>query len=327
MAAGVLVLPAVGGADTSDSPQSLRRENSALAVQSRAAVLSLYSLDSRLNAANARLVQLRDRTQQLRRQRASVARQLHVAHSGVTISQRRVAERLRLLYEQGDVSAVEVVFGSKNLDDALTALENLDRVVSQDQAVLDELQVAKGKLTRATRMLAARAASLAAATREAAATTASLEQTKAQRTAYISQLATQRRLNSQQISRLEEQARAATLRAQQLARVPTTSVADPVAPAPDPTMPAPAGSGAITVNATGYTLSGQTATGLPVGWGIVAVDPSVIPLGTHLTIPGYGDAVAADTGGAIVGASIDLWFPSSAEAAAWGRRVVTITLH
>jgi 3D (Asp-Asp-Asp) domain-containing protein len=66
---------------------------------------------------------------------------------------------------------------------------------------------------------------------------------------------------------------------------------------------------------------------VPVGYGIVAVDPSVIPLGTHMTIPGYGDGVAADTGGAIAGARIDLWFPTRAEALAWGSRTVTATLH
>jgi 3D (Asp-Asp-Asp) domain-containing protein len=64
-----------------------------------------------------------------------------------------------------------------------------------------------------------------------------------------------------------------------------------------------------------------------VGWGVVAVDPSVIPLGTRLTIPGYGEGIAADTGPAVRGAMIDLWFPSAAQAAAWGKRAVTITLH
>jgi 3D (Asp-Asp-Asp) domain-containing protein len=81
------------------------------------------------------------------------------------------------------------------------------------------------------------------------------------------------------------------------------------------------------VLATGYTLPGRTATGLPVGWGVVAVDPSVIPLGTHLSVPGYGEAVAADTGGAVVGTSIDLWFPSAAQAARWGRRSITVALN
>ena len=52
----------------------------------------------------------------------------------------------------------------------------------------------------------------------------------------------------------------------------------------------------------------------------------MIPLGTHMTVPGYGEAVAADTGSAIKGAIIDLWFPTVAQARAWGRRSVTITL-
>ncbi|MCH8025311.1 MAG: DUF348 domain-containing protein [Chloroflexi bacterium] len=54
---------------------------------------------------------------------------------------------------------------------------------------------------------------------------------------------------------------------------------------------------------------GITATGVPVVRGIVAVDPSVIPLGTRLYVPGYGYAVAADTGGGIRGNVIDLGYP------------------
>jgi 3D (Asp-Asp-Asp) domain-containing protein len=46
-----------------------------------------------------------------------------------------------------------------------------------------------------------------------------------------------------------------------------------------------------------------------------------------MTIPGYGEGVAADTGGAVRGRVIDLWFPTTAQALAWGRRTVTITLH
>lgn len=83
----------------------------------------------------------------------------------------------------------------------------------------------------------------------------------------------------------------------------------------------------MTVVATGYAMSGTTATGAPTGWGVVAVDPGVIPLGTRMEIPGYGSGVAADTGGAIQGATIDLWFPTVAQARLWGRRTVTITLH
>ncbi len=54
---------------------------------------------------------------------------------------------------------------------------------------------------------------------------------------------------------------------------------------------------------------GRTATGVLVTYGVVAVDPKVIPLGTRMFIPGYGYAVAADTGGAVKGYIIDLGYP------------------
>jgi uncharacterized protein YabE (DUF348 family)/3D (Asp-Asp-Asp) domain-containing protein len=55
-----------------------------------------------------------------------------------------------------------------------------------------------------------------------------------------------------------------------------------------------------------------TKTGTSVEKGVVAVDPSVIPLGTHMFIPGYGFAIAADTGGGIIGDMVDLGFPDGA---------------
>jgi 3D (Asp-Asp-Asp) domain-containing protein len=82
--------------------------------------------------------------------------------------------------------------------------------------------------------------------------------------------------------------------------------------------------------ATAYTpycsdgCGGYTATGLRAGPGRVAVDPSVIPLGTHLYIPGYGFAIAADTGGAIRGNRIDLGFASTDDALRFGRQTITV---
>ncbi|MBN2908433.1 G5 domain-containing protein [Polycladomyces sp. WAk] len=80
------------------------------------------------------------------------------------------------------------------------------------------------------------------------------------------------------------------------------------------------------VEATGYTSSGnaKTATGTTPRRGTIAVDPDVIPLGTKMYIPGYGVGVAEDTGGAVKGNIIDLYFESEQEAIQWGRRNVTI---
>jgi 3D (Asp-Asp-Asp) domain-containing protein len=86
---------------------------------------------------------------------------------------------------------------------------------------------------------------------------------------------------------------------------------------------------ALKMIATAYTAgcygcSGITATGTRAGHGIVAVDPRVIPLGTHLYVPGYGKAIAGDTGGAIKGLRIDLGFDSLADAIRFGRREITV---
>lgn len=83
----------------------------------------------------------------------------------------------------------------------------------------------------------------------------------------------------------------------------------------------------LKVDAVAYHLPGKTALGVPVRRGVVAVDPNLIPLGTKLHVPGYGAALAADVGYAIKGRIIDLWFPSTEKARAWGRRSVTITIY
>lgn len=85
--------------------------------------------------------------------------------------------------------------------------------------------------------------------------------------------------------------------------------------------------GTMTVQATGYTHTGsKTATGTYPHRGTIAVDPDVIPLGTKIYVPGYGYGVAEDTGGAVQGHIIDLFFESRAEAIKWGRRTVTIKI-
>lgn len=73
--------------------------------------------------------------------------------------------------------------------------------------------------------------------------------------------------------------------------------------------------------------SGITATGTQAGHGTVAVDPSVIPLGTNVFIPNYGHAVAADTGGAIVGNRIDLCMESFEDCYNFGRQNIEVFVN
>ena len=85
----------------------------------------------------------------------------------------------------------------------------------------------------------------------------------------------------------------------------------------------------LDMEATAYlptdgSAEGITAMGIPATYGIVAVDPDIIPLGSRVYIPGYGEALAADTGGAIYGYRIDLCMEDYYQAMEFGRRNVTV---
>jgi 3D (Asp-Asp-Asp) domain-containing protein len=273
--------------------------------------LSSVSLGTRLEQTQAALVRLRARTRTIAGRRAEATHSLQLARHTLAVSQQRLAERLRVLYEQGDTDPLAVLLGAQSIDEAISGLDNLHRIAGQDRSVIEQAQSARTRLIGATRRLASEEAQARQSEEATAASLAALETARRERAAMLASLTAKRNSNSTTISTLESQAR-------ELAGTPGATTR-PAAP--------PAGGQSMTVTATGYALRGTTATGVSVAYGIVAVDPSVIPLGTRMTVPGYGEGVAADTGGAVTGARIDLWFPTRAEALAWGTRTVTITLH
>ncbi len=82
---------------------------------------------------------------------------------------------------------------------------------------------------------------------------------------------------------------------------------------------------AYLVRATGYNApGGATSLGVPVQRGVVAVDPRVIPYYSKLWVEGYGWGRALDTGGAIKGNRVDLYFDDEADAWSWGSRKVIV---
>jgi 3D (Asp-Asp-Asp) domain-containing protein len=163
--------------------------------------------------------------------------------------------------------------------------------------------------------------SLQALLADARASRASIESARNARAAYLAGLRNQQALNQAQIDRLTAHAAAAETQSQELTSGSGGGGGNTVPPPP------PASGSKMTVSSTGYCLVGNTTTGVPTSPGVVAVDPTVIPLGTRMYVPGYGEGVAADTGSAVKGRTIDVWFSSCADAMAWGRRTVTITLH
>ena len=309
------------GAEGAGPKKSLRQQQTGLASRSHAALLSLYALDSRLARARSELAGLRSRAQSLRVEREQVKQEVDIVAGNLEASQRLLGDRLRALYEEGEPDAIAILLGATSLDDAVTRLDELERSARQGAKAASDAQDGRAKLQGLALELAARIREVQALEARAGRTAAVLESARAHRVSYLKALARQQQLNARQIKALDHQARQVVAKAQTVQS--QTASAQPGGTAPSVTD----GTRTLTVTSTGYSLPGRTSTGLPVGPGIVAVDPSVIPLGTRMFIPGYGEAVAADTGSAVQGMSIDLWFPTLAGALAWGRRTVTITLH
>ena len=306
-ASAALAAPGTGGGAQTSSDSTMQQ----LGTRTHQALLSLYALDSQLQAWHGRLGSLQTEEADLRARQASLKTELTADEASFKTSRRSLILELRALYEQGDVDPVAVVLGAKSLSTGLNQLNDLSRAADESRQIVAATAAAHRRLLRSQHLLAVEKQRLDRSLAAARQAEQRLTAAAASRAAYVSSLRAQERLRAEQVSSVESQAQAAQQKSQTLQQ-PTTS--------------APTGKRQLTVSATCYDLSGRTATGMPVGPGVVAVDPSVIPLGTKMYVPGYGNGVAADVGGGIKGNIIDLWMTPS-QCAAWGRRTVTITLY
>ena len=325
LVASVPVALAADASGLRSQAASLRADDASLAARVNAATLELYALEAELERARADVASVAARKEVVDRDRARARARLAIARTALSVSEGRLAELVRALYiEPGQADPLAILLGAESLDEALSGLDGLRRAAGENSRIIDQTRAARKRLGTLDAQLAAQQAELVRLAEAAGARTRALEDAAAARARFVAELRRQQGLNASRIATIEARARSADARTTAIARIAappvTTSVVDFAAPI--------ATSGrTITVSATGYALRGRTATGINTAPGVVAVDPSVIPLGTRLLIPGYGEGVAADTGGAVNGNVIDLWFPSHAEALQWGRRTVTITIR
>jgi 3D (Asp-Asp-Asp) domain-containing protein/peptidoglycan hydrolase CwlO-like protein len=325
-ALGTLALAALLSSSTAraDDPAALRSEaerlreqNDSLAAQSRTALLDLYSLERRLARAESRVATLHARRAALEREEAAAQRRLQIARADLAEAERQLGLRLSELYVRGEVDPIAVLLAAESLDDALSAFDGLTRLANQDASILGQLREARTTLREAIDAVAERQTALNGVLAAAEQEQAALAAARSERAAYLASLADRRALNAAQIAKLSAQAEQA-------------SESTPPAPEPEPEAqppgPRPPGGSPTVVDVVAYCGGVGTASGLPLGWGTVAVDTNVFPFGTKMYIPGYGDGVAADRGTAIIGRIIDIWFPTCAQARAWGRKTLTITV-
>ena len=325
---GLLLLASVPVALAADATElrgqaaGLQAHSGTLEARATAATLELYSLEAALGRARTELARIQSERSALAREQASARTQLAVAKQAVSASQTQLAGLVRALYQQPGDDPLAIVLGARSLDEAMTALDGISRAAGHNNRIIQQARTARQRLAGLDARLAERARQLDGLAAAAEARAAALAASATERQRFIGGLRRQQGLNAARIASIQTQAREAEARSLALATAAPLAPIEVAAP-----LAASSGPRTLTVSATGYSIRGRTATGMPTAPGVVAVDPSVIPLGTRLTIPGYGDGVAADTGGAVQGNTIDVWFPTAAQALQWGRRTIVITLH
>lgn len=262
--------------------------------------------------------------------RAYVVGQLQAADNEQIESAISEEEKLTALEEQLAEEIQTVKAAESRLNSESTALAeeltSLKGILSENQTVLS--QVKTEYADEATRLAAEEAQAKADAEAEE-------EQQVAESSSAV---AVTESASSAASSSVQESATASSAQAP-VSQITDSSVATaeiaPVVTVTTPTVTAtPVAQGkTLVVSATAYSrheagLSNFTATGidLSVNPMVIAVDPSVVPLGSLVSVPGYGIAIAGDTGGAIVGNKIDLHMEDLNAALAFGRQTLTITI-
>lgn len=236
--------------------------------------------------------------------------------------QQILEKRLLSTYKSDDSGFIEVMMGSDDFSDFLNRVDMVQAIADDDRQLIESMRDSKQAVEEEIANLEQTEAELSGLVDSLNAAEQELLAAQAEQQSVLASIQSQRDLTAEQISQVQAQAASIETNMasiQSEAQAPGGGDGGSYSP--------PAGGGSsITVTATAYCLGGTTATGMPVGRGVIAVDPGVIPLGSRVHVSGYGDAIAADTGGAIHGNKIDVWLPCG-DAHAWGVRTVTVTIY
>ncbi|MES5925248.1 cell wall-binding protein EntC [Bacillus cereus group sp. MG9] len=222
---------------------------------------------------------------------------------------------------------------------AREAAETQAEAKAQEAAKAREAAKAQ-EATEAAKAQAEAKAQEAAKAREAAKAQAEAEaqaEAKAQEAAKAREAA-KAEAKAQEAAEAREAAKAQeAAKAREAAKAQKPATQQPVAKETETS--APSSSRELRVQATAYTADplengykagdqvksamGHNLTANP-NMKLIAVDPSVIPLGSKVWVEGYGVAIAGDTGGAIKGNKIDVLMPDKGTSSNWGRKTVTV---
>ena len=277
-------------------------------ADSDAALRDLVTLDMEISDLNSRLDELAVEMDEL--ERLIEEGESTVAEFREKLASRRQAlnNRARSIYMNGRNSKLVMLFSSDDVSDFFKRAECMDKVTAEDARLIRSVKQESERLDGTLAELNSRKEEIKGTTRDLELRRSTLQKSKSEREELLARAGEER-------EQLENNSREVESNFDELNQDSDFQHTGRF----------------LIMRATAYSpeepgLSDTTASGLKAQYGVVAVDPSVIPLGTRLFIDGYGHAIAADTGGAIKGNRIDLCFNTLEEVTAYGCRTVRVEI-
>lgn len=222
-------------------------------------------------------------------------------------------KRVRAMYVNNSDGYLDVILSSNNLSDFISKMDMISKVMDFDRNLINKLKEQKQTITNQKKVLDDK--------------NAKLQQLKASNETALASLSKDIKEQKQLLSQATEKEK--QLVAAQTVQASTASSVSQSGTLSRGMSKSVSYSQALTMTATAYSGDAITASGTATarnsgGYSTIAVDPRVIPLGSRVYVEGYGYAVAEDTGGAIKGNRIDLFFPTEGECESWGVRSVKV---
>lgn len=319
-----LFLISTAGAQTGSSDGSLadlEARASVLDTSRSEALASLVGADSEVDRYTNEISDAGSRRDQV--QSDIQAEQERVTKLQDLLGKQRTAleKRLCTAYKSDDMGYLDAILGAGDFNDFVNRVDMISMIADEDRQLIDSINTARQAEEEKIASLTQKQDELDTTITQLSDARANLVSAQAEQQQTIAEIEADMQFNDSQMAELRAQATAIETRMDEIQTAAEQDGSDDSADTP-----APSGGSSMTMNSTAYCMEGTTATGMPVGRGIIAVDPDVIPLGTRVYVSGYGDAIAADVGGAIIGNMIDVWLPCD-EAYAWGTRTVEVTIY
>jgi 3D (Asp-Asp-Asp) domain-containing protein/peptidoglycan hydrolase CwlO-like protein len=264
----------------------------------------IENIKNQLDSLNQELAELKDQLEELDREREKLDK---------SIKEKKLilGEKIIFSYKYGSNNVARFIIGARNLNEVVNNIYLFKNIMSSEAEIIEQLRFEREEYDRICRKSEEKKAEIESTRDRITAEKQQLEKSLAENKVLLEKVKGEK----SEIQGLLDEIRK---RIAQIQPPGLTLVGewDMVA-----TAYYAFGRGGNDINGNGIT-----AIGLRARKGIIAVDPRVIPLGTRIYIPGYGEALAADTGGWIKGNRVDLCFESREECYRYGRRRIKIYL-